>query len=100
MTNMGNMGYFFYPLSNSYSVKMARVIRMTHIANINLFAADYGVTVEYVALNLRRTSREATALLYSPALDPHLEKMTQLAIGCSVSTRCSKPPQRAGQRLR
>jgi hypothetical protein len=35
--------------------------------------------VEYVAPALKQTSREATVLLYSPALDPHLEKMTELA---------------------
>ena len=35
--------------------------------------------VEYVAQALKQTSREATILLYSPALDPHLEKMTELA---------------------
>jgi len=32
-----------------------------------------------VAQHLRQTSREATILLYAPALDPHLEKMTELA---------------------
>jgi DNA polymerase I len=35
--------------------------------------------VEYVAQALKQTSREATILLYSPALDPHLEKMAELA---------------------
>jgi len=35
--------------------------------------------VEYVAQALKQTSREATILLYSPSLDPHLEKMTELA---------------------
>lgn len=35
--------------------------------------------VEYVALALKQTSIEATILLYSPALDPHLQKMTELA---------------------
>jgi len=35
--------------------------------------------VEYVAQHMRQTSREATVLLYAPALDPHLEKMTELA---------------------
>jgi hypothetical protein len=35
--------------------------------------------VEYVAQALKQTSREATILLYSPALDTHLEKMTELA---------------------
>ncbi|MGB7544795.1 MAG: hypothetical protein WBL92_04255, partial [Methanothrix sp.] len=29
--------------------------------------------IEYVAQHLRQTSREATILLYAPALDPHLE---------------------------
>lgn len=28
---------------------------------------------------LRQTSREATILLYAPALDPHLQKLTELA---------------------
>jgi len=35
--------------------------------------------VEYVAQHLKQTSREATVLLYAPALDPHLQKMTELA---------------------
>lgn len=35
--------------------------------------------VEYVAQHLRQTSRVATILLYAPVLDPHLEKMTELA---------------------
>jgi DNA polymerase I len=35
--------------------------------------------VEYLAQAMRQTSREATILLYSPALDTHLEKMAELA---------------------
>ena len=35
--------------------------------------------VEYVAQALKQTSREATILLYSPSLDHHMEKMTELA---------------------
>jgi hypothetical protein len=35
--------------------------------------------VEYVAQALKQTSREATILLYSPTLDPHLNRMTELA---------------------
>ena len=35
--------------------------------------------VEYVAQHMRQTSSEATVLLYAPALDPHLQKMTGLA---------------------
>jgi DNA polymerase I len=44
-----------------------------------LLYEDASEMVEYVAQHLRQTSREATVLLYSPALDPHLEKMTPLA---------------------
>jgi hypothetical protein len=40
---------------------------------------DASEMVEYVAQHLRQTSREATVLVYSPALDPHLENMTPLA---------------------
>ncbi len=35
--------------------------------------------VEYLAQAMRQTSREATILLCSPALDTHLEKMAELA---------------------
>jgi DNA polymerase I len=35
--------------------------------------------VECVAQALKQTSREATILLYSPALNSHLQKMTELA---------------------
>ena len=34
---------------------------------------------ELVSQALKQTSREATILLYAPALDPHLQKMTELA---------------------
>ena len=44
-----------------------------------LLYEDAGEMVEYLAQALKQTSREATILLYSPALDPHLEKMTELA---------------------
>ena len=40
---------------------------------------DAGEMVEYVAQALKQTSREATILLYAPALDPHLQKITELA---------------------
>ena len=35
--------------------------------------------VEHIAQHLRQTSREATVLLYAPALDPHLQRMAELA---------------------
>jgi len=35
--------------------------------------------LKYVALSLRQTSRDATILLYSPALDPCLQKMAEMA---------------------
>jgi DNA polymerase I len=44
-----------------------------------LLYEDASEMVEYVAQHLRQTSREATVLVYSPALDTHLEKMTELA---------------------
>ncbi len=40
---------------------------------------DAEPVVEYVAQHMWQTSREATILLYAPALDPALEKMTELA---------------------
>jgi len=44
-----------------------------------LLYEDAKEMVEYVAQALRQTSREATILLYAPALDPHLQKMAELA---------------------
>jgi hypothetical protein len=44
-----------------------------------LLYEDAQEIVEYVAQHLRQTSREATVLVYSHELDPHLEKMTPLA---------------------
>ena len=35
--------------------------------------------VGYLAQALKQTSREATVLLYAPALDPHLQEMAELA---------------------
>jgi uncharacterized coiled-coil protein SlyX len=44
-----------------------------------LLYEDAKEMVEYVAQALRQTSREATVLLYAPALDPHMQTMTDLA---------------------
>jgi len=47
---------------------------------------------------LKQTSRGATILLYSPALDPHLQKMTEPADGmCSDSTNAKS--EKTGKRL-
>jgi hypothetical protein len=40
--------------------------------------------VEYVGQALKQTFREATILLYAPALDPHLQTMTDMAAAPSV----------------
>jgi hypothetical protein len=40
---------------------------------------DAGGMVEYPAQALKQTSRETTILLDAPALDPHLQKLTELA---------------------
>ena len=39
---------------------------------------------EYLAQALKQTSKEATILLYSPALDQHLQKTAELADRISV----------------
>jgi DNA polymerase I len=44
-----------------------------------LLYEDAEEMVEYLAQAFRQTSREATLLLYAPALDPHLQKLTELA---------------------
>jgi hypothetical protein len=44
-----------------------------------LFCEDAKQMVEYVGQALKQTSREATILLFAPALDPHLQTITELA---------------------
>jgi DNA polymerase I len=44
-----------------------------------LLYEDVEEMVEYLAQAFRQTSREATILLYAPALDSHLQKLTELA---------------------
>ena len=44
-----------------------------------LLYEDAGEMVEYLAQALKQASREATVLLYAPAMDPHLQKLTELA---------------------
>jgi DNA polymerase I len=44
-----------------------------------LLYEDAAEMVEYLAQALRQTSRKATVLLYAPAMDPHLQKITELA---------------------
>jgi len=44
-----------------------------------MLCEDAKQMVEYVGQALKQTSREATILLYSPALDPHLQTITELA---------------------
>ena len=44
-----------------------------------LLYEDSQEMVGYLAQALKQTSREATVLLYAPALDPHLQEMVELA---------------------
>jgi hypothetical protein len=44
-----------------------------------LLYEDAEEMVGYLAQVFRQTSSEATILLYAPALDPHLQKLTELA---------------------
>ena len=46
---------------------------------------DAGEMVEYLAQALKQNFREATILLYAPALAPHLQKMTELST-CILSS--------------
>ncbi len=45
----------------------------------SLLYEDSQEMVGYLAQLLKQTSREATVLLYAPALDPHLQEMAELA---------------------
>ena len=51
--------------------------------------------VEYVAQALKQTSREATIMLYSSALDSHLQKMTELADRVFCFYEMPKAPAKA-----
>ena len=59
---------------------------------------DSGEMVEYLAQALRQTSREATILLYSPALDSHLQKITDLADRVFCIYEGERTPVKGGQR--
>ena len=65
-------------------VSCAAILEENHrtfliVEHDRLLYEDASEMVEYIAQHLLQTSREAAVLLYSPALDPHLKKMTQLA---------------------
>jgi hypothetical protein len=55
--------------------------------------------VEYVAQALRQTSREATILLYAPALDLTYRRLRSWPIGYSASMKCRKLQRKAEQKL-
>lgn len=59
-----------------------------------LLYEDTSEMVEYIAQNLQQTSREATVLLYSPASDHHLEKITPLADRVFCFSEMPKAPAR------
>ena len=56
---------------------------------------DAGEMVEHLAQALRQTSREATILPYAPALDLHLQKLTELAdrVDCIYSEQATRRPR-------
>lgn len=59
-----------------------------------LLYEDASEMVEYVAQHFRQTSKEAIVLLYSPALDQHMEKITPLADRVFCFIEMSKTPAR------
>jgi hypothetical protein len=62
------------------------------------FAKDAKQMVEHLAHALKQTSRETTILLYAPALDPHLKKMTELADRVFCIYEGEKTRRKGGQR--
>jgi cell division septum initiation protein DivIVA len=60
---------------------------------------DAGEMVEYLAQALKQTSREATILLYAPALDSHLQKMAERVdrVFCIYSEQAPKTARRPRQ---
>ena len=62
---------------------------------------DAGEMVEYLAQALKQTSREATILLYAPALDPHLQKMMELAdrVFCIYSEQAPSKGRKAEAKI-
>jgi len=68
-----------------------------------LLYEDAREMVVYVAQRLRQTSREATVLLYAPAMDPHLQQMAELAdrmvCFCDMPKAPAKSRARADQKM-
>jgi len=66
-----------------------------------LLYEDAGEMVEYLAQALKQTSREATILLYAPALDPHLQKMMELAdrVFCIYSEQAPSKGRKAEAKM-
>jgi hypothetical protein len=64
-----------------------------------LLYEDANEMVEYVAQALKQTSREATILLIAPVLDPHLEKMTELADRVFCFYEMPKAPARGRMKV-
>jgi len=55
---------------------------------------DAELMVEYVAEHLKKTSRDATVLVYASALDPHLQKISELADRVFCFYEAQKAPSR------
>jgi hypothetical protein len=64
----------------------------------HLLYEDSREMVGYLAQHLRQTSREAKVLLYAPALDLHLQKLTELAnLGVLHLQRAGHSPEGRGE---
>ena len=63
-----------------------------------LLYEDAGEMVEYLAQALKQTSREATILLYAPALDPQTQKMTEQADWMFFFYEMPNHQQKTGQK--
>jgi len=65
----------------------------------SLLYEDSQEMVGYLAQALKQTSREATVLLYAPALDPHLQEMAELADRVFCFYEMPKAPSRGKTKI-
>jgi hypothetical protein len=78
-SNLNLQRYKVLFVSGNYSRILSRLNRNITELDIRRDFTSFSEMVEYIAQHLRQTSRKATVLVYSPSMDPHLEKMAQLA---------------------
>ncbi|MDD1775838.1 MAG: hypothetical protein LUP94_00625 [Candidatus Methanomethylicus sp.] len=74
-----NIHYFAYIAEQTVGSKEEARCSLIFVKHDPMLCEDAKQMMEYVGQALKQTSREAAILLYAPALDPHLQRMTELA---------------------